>query len=43
MTIFHMERVENCWRLLTMKDKFIKDIERSLFALMQRNVHFLET
>lgn len=29
-----MEHVENCWRLLKMKDKFIKDIERSLFALM---------
>lgn len=29
-----MEHVENCRRSLMMKDKFIKDIERSLFALM---------
>lgn len=43
MMIFHMEHVENCWRLLKMKDKFIKDTERLLFALMQRNVHFLQT
>lgn len=26
-----------------MKDKFIKDTERLLFALMQRNVYFLQT